>query len=362
MEKNNSLGQRIAKTDAQIAAFWRWFGKSKAVDKQGRPLVLYHGVERAPSFESFRFDPSITGALGPGIYLTSDLKIANEYTGAPWKRETERQRIYPVYARILNPFVESRDQNMWDTFNPNKERIDDIVVHRRMKDAGYDGVIGIGGTPNVASRKGFIDVVVFDPRQIKSALGNRGTFDPEDPVITNPPPLDFPAELIIDPFLPVPPKFGRKKTKHLAELREAYQYSMRKRFDRKKIYGPEDTASLLAPLMSSLSYEQMVVLAMDPHMRVIGEPLIASKGAVDGTECDVRTILRSVLLANGVSLIVAHNHPSGDVEPSPADRAVTKRLVAAGRAIDLPLQDHLVIGKEGTFTSLRRSCPECWST
>lgn len=194
MIATNSLGRPIATTEAGLRAFWKWFGDSKVVDARGRPLVVYHGVE-APVADFTSFRTSRTGALGPGIYATSDRKVANEYTGAPWKRQTPGQRIYPLYVRLLHPFIEgAKTPCMWDTFNPNREPVDDAEIQRRMLAAGFDGIIGKGGAANVAARRGEIDVVAFRGDQVKSAIGNRGTFDPADPVITNPrrnPPIPY---------------------------------------------------------------------------------------------------------------------------------------------------------------------------
>jgi DNA repair protein RadC len=60
-----------------------------------------------------------------------------------------------------------------------------------------------------------------------------------------------------------------------------------------------------------------------------------------------------VIRENVPSIIVAHNHPSGDPTPSPEDVAVTRDLVAAGKLMDIELHDHLIIGSGGRFTSLR---------
>nr|MDA3960759.1 hypothetical protein [Planctomycetota bacterium] len=55
-----------------------------------------------------------------------------------------------------------------------------------------------------------------------------------------------------------------------------------------------------------------------------------------------------------------HNHPTGDAEPSREDLAVTRKLAAAGRAIDVALADHVVLGDGGRFTSIRRNHPQCF--
>ena len=65
-----------------------------------------------------------------------------------------------------------------------------------------------------------------------------------------------------------------------------------------------------------------------------------------------RECLKFCLLVNARSFLVAHNHPSGALEPSRADVEVTKQLVSAGEAIGIPLRDHIIVGHAGLYTSL----------
>jgi DNA repair protein RadC len=66
------------------------------------------------------------------------------------------------------------------------------------------------------------------------------------------------------------------------------------------------------------------------------------------------------LTAGATACIAVHNHPTGDPAPSPADLAVTVRLVAAGRTVDVRLVDHLIVGDQGRFVSIKRNHPECF--
>jgi DNA repair protein RadC len=113
----------------------------------------------------------------------------------------------------------------------------------------------------------------------------------------------------------------------------------------------------LSPALLRLPHEELWCLPLDPHCRLIGRPRTVSRGDVDGVDAGPRAFFRTALTAGAVQAIAVHNHPSGDHQPSPADRAVTRRLVAAGRAVDVPLRDHLVIGAGGGFTSLLRDDP-----
>lgn len=130
--------------------------------------------------------------------------------------------------------------------------------------------------------------------------------------------------------------------------------------ERPTLATPEAAAALLAPLANGLGHEEFWCLPLDPRMRLIGEPRIIARGDVDGTDAPPRAFLRAALAAGATAAIAVHNHPTGDPSPSPADREATKRLVAAGRTVEIALQDHLVLGDGGRFTSIRRAHPECW--
>ncbi len=130
--------------------------------------------------------------------------------------------------------------------------------------------------------------------------------------------------------------------------------------DRPTLKTPEAVAELLAALASSLAHEVFWCLPLDPRSRLIGEPRLIARGDVDGTDAPPRAFCRAALTAGATSVIAVHNHPTGDPTPSAADIAVTIRLVAACRTIDVPLQDHLVLGDAGRFASLRRTQPQCW--
>lgn len=125
----------------------------------------------------------------------------------------------------------------------------------------------------------------------------------------------------------------------------------------RRLRQPEDVAVVMRPLVQ-IDHERLWCLPLDPRCRLIGEPIEVARGDVDGTEAGPRSACRAALRAGASSMIVAHNHPSGDPSPSAADAAVTRRLAAAGRAVDVPLNDHVVVCADGRFASLRRDQPE----
>lgn len=117
--------------------------------------------------------------------------------------------------------------------------------------------------------------------------------------------------------------------------------------------NPEEIARIMRPLLL-IDHERLWCLPLDPHCRLIGEPVEVARGDVDGTDAGPRACCRVALQAGAVSMVVVHNHPSGDASPSTADRAVTRRLATAGRTIEVSLQDHLICTSHGAWTSLRR--------
>ena len=123
--------------------------------------------------------------------------------------------------------------------------------------------------------------------------------------------------------------------------------------DRATCRTPEEIARLMQPLLQ-IDHERLWCLPLDPHCRLIGEPVEVARGDVDGTDAGPRACCRVALQAGAVSMVVVHNHPSGDPSPSAADRAVTRRLATGARTIDVPLQDHLICTSHGAWTSLRR--------
>ena len=101
--------------------------------------------------------------------------------------------------------------------------------------------------------------------------------------------------------------------------------------------------------MSRGQTEQFRVLYLDRKNVLIADEA-QSKGTVDHTPVYPREVLKRALELGASALILVHNHPSGDPAPSVDDRGVTEQLVAAGRLLDIPVHDHVIIGR-GRYTS-----------
>lgn len=92
--------------------------------------------------------------------------------------------------------------------------------------------------------------------------------------------------------------------------------------------------------------EQLRVMLLNRSNKVLGVYLLSS-GGIAGTVCDPKLLFQAALKANASSIILAHNHPSGNLTPSEADVKLTKKLVAAGKFLDLPVSDHLILTEQG---------------
>lgn len=110
-----------------------------------------------------------------------------------------------------------------------------------------------------------------------------------------------------------------------------------------QFYTKEAVIDHLQQAMNHLSQELLYVVYLDVHNAVIKETVVA-KGGLDLAVSDPRVIFQQALLLGASRLIVAHNHPSGDVQPSEADRSLTKRLMAGGQLLSIVVLDHLIFG------------------
>lgn len=95
--------------------------------------------------------------------------------------------------------------------------------------------------------------------------------------------------------------------------------------------------------------EEFVILCLNRSNKVLGWSKI-SQGGLAGTICDPKIIFQVALKANASSIILAHNHPSGNIKPSATDIALTKKLKKAGEFLDLQILDHLIISSEGYYS------------
>jgi DNA repair protein RadC len=120
---------------------------------------------------------------------------------------------------------------------------------------------------------------------------------------------------------------------------------------RAQIRSPADLSALLMREMGELDQEHLRVACLDSKNRVQAIPTIYI-GSLNTAVVRVGELFKEALRLNSASIILAHNHPSGDATPSPEDVLVTRQAVDAGALLDVGVLDHLIITK-GRFTSLR---------
>ncbi|CAM3110270.1 DNA repair protein RadC [Filibacter tadaridae] len=145
---------------------------------------------------------------------------------------------------------------------------------------------------------------------------------------------------------------GKAKAVQLLAAAEIGKRLYRKHSEgRYTIRSPEDAASFLMTDMSSLTQEHFVVLFLNVKNEVLHKQTIFI-GSLNSSIVHPRDIFREAVKRSAASIIVAHNHPSGNPSPSPEDIEVTKRLIEAGSIMGIELIDHVIIG-DHRFISLK---------
>lgn len=118
------------------------------------------------------------------------------------------------------------------------------------------------------------------------------------------------------------------------------------------IRAPLDTLPVLRDLLAARETEALAVICLDTKNHVIGAEVVYT-GNVSAALVRVGELFRMAVRMNAAGIILGHNHPSGDPTPSPDDLHLTAETVAAGRLLDIPVLDHVVIADGGAYVSLR---------
>lgn len=112
---------------------------------------------------------------------------------------------------------------------------------------------------------------------------------------------------------------------------------------------PRDVWRWYAPRLEGLTVEEFHVAVLDSQHRLERDVLV-SRGILNSSLVHPREVFREAIAERAASIVLVHNHPSGDPSPSADDRGITTQLVAAGRLLDIPINDHVVIGR-GRYVS-----------
>jgi DNA repair protein RadC len=116
-----------------------------------------------------------------------------------------------------------------------------------------------------------------------------------------------------------------------------------------KISSSQSVFELMQPLIGELTHEEFWVLYLNNSNKVLGK-LQLSKGGITGTVVDVRLAFKPALECNATGIILCHNHPSGTLTASDADRQITRKLKLAGENLDIKVLDHLIITEKNYFS------------
>jgi DNA repair protein RadC len=118
---------------------------------------------------------------------------------------------------------------------------------------------------------------------------------------------------------------------------------------RKKISSSKDVFELFQVELAEKKYEGFWLLLLDRSNKIVGQEKV-SEGGTSGTVADPKRIFKAAIDRHASSIILCHNHPSGNVEPSQADISLTKKMIHAGTLLDIQILDHVIVGEENYFS------------
>ena len=119
--------------------------------------------------------------------------------------------------------------------------------------------------------------------------------------------------------------------------------------NRLKINNSHQVFDLLRPILGDLPHEEFWILYLNNANRVLHKEQL-SKGGITGTLVDIRLAMKKALDLGAVSIILAHNHPSGVSNPSSADKEITQKIIAASEILDIKVLDHLIVTRNSFYS------------
>lgn len=140
----------------------------------------------------------------------------------------------------------------------------------------------------------------------------------------------------------------------ISKIKLVRESNHRYNFQTRSIHDPEDAVRIINAVLDLENEAQEVLceILLDNQNNVVGVMEI-TRGSINASVCHPREVFRGAIMHNAASIILFHNHPSGMVEPSREDISVTERIKKAGKIMDIPLLDHIIVGN-GTHTSLKQ--------
>jgi DNA repair protein RadC len=117
----------------------------------------------------------------------------------------------------------------------------------------------------------------------------------------------------------------------------------------KSITSSNSIFEMMQPLIGELPHEEFWIIYLNNSNKVISKSQL-SKGGITGTLVDARLVFKTAIEIGAVSIILVHNHPSGTLKPSEADKQITKKLKQAGESLDIKVLDHLIVTETNYFS------------
>jgi DNA repair protein RadC len=142
-----------------------------------------------------------------------------------------------------------------------------------------------------------------------------------------------------------------KAAQLLAAIELGKRIALADKDTQRTIHGPQDVYDELVYDMLALDQEELRVLIMDTRNHILEIETIY-KGSVNSSQVRVAEVFKGSIRRNATSIIIVHNHPSGDPSPSPEDIALTRAIIQAGKLLDIDVLDHIVIGHK-QFVSMK---------
>ncbi len=140
-----------------------------------------------------------------------------------------------------------------------------------------------------------------------------------------------------------------KAVRLIAALELGKRRNIERVIERKKITCSNDVADIFVPQLQDLPHEEFWIVLLNRSNLIIDMNRI-SQGGIAGTVTDVRIILKTALDRMATQLILCHNHPSGNLQPSKEDINFTKKILEAGKLLDIQLLDHIIVANTGYYS------------
>ena len=135
----------------------------------------------------------------------------------------------------------------------------------------------------------------------------------------------------------------------IAALEIGRRRKAEEKVDKLVVQSSKSAYDVVSDVLEDLNHEEFWLILLSRSNKVLGRKLIG-KGGISGTVADIKIIFKEALLGQSSAIIVAHNHPSGNLKPSQADIQLTKKIKESGELLTIPLLDHIIVGDKSYYS------------